>query len=271
MYLVDMGASLGRTLTGFKQRFFEKDYMGWNLTLREGSDEKIHALISDKVIHMSAEDYLDMPDRIELSVNTTLPPKAMKQYKDFERDMFLELDDGEVEALSAGVLANKLMQFASGAMYTSDGGAWEEVHKEKLDALADIVEDNPNETMLVAYNFKSDLTRLKKRFPKAVVLDKEQSTIDRWNRGEIPMLLAHPASAGHGLNLQAGGALCVWYSLNWSLELYLQFNARLYRQGQGRPVRILHIIATGTIDERVLSVLSDKDATQKDLLFALKP
>ncbi len=145
------------------------------------------------------------------------------------------------------------------------------VHKEKLDALAEIIEDNTGENILVAYNFKSDLERLKKRFPDARVLDKEQSTIDAWNRGDIPLLLAHPASAGHGLNLQQGGALCVWFSLNWSLELYQQFNARLYRQGQDRPVRVVHIVCDGTIDRRVVKVLSEKDATQSDLLTALKP
>jgi SNF2 family DNA or RNA helicase len=125
--------------------------------------------------------------------------------------------------------------------------------------------------MLVAYNYKSDLERLLTRFPDARVLDKSQDTIDTWNRGEIKMLLAHPASAGHGLNLQKGGALCVWFGLNWSLELYQQFNARLHRQGQDRPVRIVHIVADGTIDQRVMTVLRDKDASQKSLLDALKP
>jgi len=123
----------------------------------------------------------------------------------------------------------------------------------------------------VAYNYKSDLARLLKRFPQAKLLDKRQETIDAWNRGDIPMLLAHPASAGHGLNLQKGGALCVWFGLNWSLELYQQFNARLHRQGQTRPVRVVHILAENTIDERVMGVLGNKDATQKNLLNALKP
>ena len=271
MYLIDMGQRLGRTLTGFKDRFFEKDFMGWNLTIREGADEKIHALVADKIIHMSAEDYLDMPDRSDVNVPVQLPAKVLAEYKDFERTMFMEIGEDEIEALSAGVLANKLMQFASGAVYTNDKGAWAEVHKEKLDALADLIDDNKGETVLVAYNFKSDLERLKKRFPDARVLDKEQQTIDDWNAGRIPLLLAHPASAGHGLNLQRGGALCVWYSLNWSLELYQQFNARLYRQGQDRPVRVVHIMAEGTIDQRVLHALTAKDATQRDLLGALKP
>ena len=140
-----------------------------------------------------------------------------------------------------------------------------------LGALAEIIEDNANENILVAYNYRFDLERLKKRFPGAVILDKAQDTIDRWNRGEIKMLLAHPASAGHGLNLQDGGATIVWFGLTWSLELYQQFNARLHRQGQIKPVKILHVVARKTIDERVLGVLSSKDATQKQLLAALKP
>lgn len=574
MYLLDMGERLGRTLTAYRQRFFDQGYMGWSYEPREGSHEKIHALISDKVIHMSAEDYLDMPKRIDVMREVALPPKVLAEYKDFERTAFLEIEDDEIEALTAGVLANKLMQYASGAVYTNDKGAWKEVHKEKLDALAEIIEDNAGENILVAYNFKSDLERLLKRFPNARVLDKSQKTIDDWNNGNVPLLLAHPAclhpstkvltehrgwvnitdvssvervfdgvefvshsgcqfsgvkpvvevfgikmtydhkmlvngqwvraknvstvedarrkalytyegdddcvrrmfdlregyynpeaelrprqssgakalfelyrnnfpshdehktvenmegddgalheverprlsslrgtrdnnikivvrvrnflarhatrllgpsnigsdqqrqrvfkgelplgneqgptieqtqqsdhtlergepsfgrilssdrgvagcdntaigrgderrrsvnglsrvelperaevsdvydlvdcgprnrfvvmnddgevfishnSAGHGLNLQRGGALCVWFSLNWSLELYQQFNARLYRQGQDRPVRIVHIICDGTIDRRAIQVLNDKDAVQSDLLTALKP
>lgn len=271
MYLVDFGESLGRTVTGFRQRFFEQDFMGYNWKIRSGSDETIHKLIGDKVISMSADDYLELPDRIDLKSDVELPPKVFATYKELENTLLADLDSGEeIEAISAASLANKLMQFSNGAAYYDDQKNWAEIHSAKLDALSDIVEDNPNENMLVAYNYKFDLERLKTRFPQAVVLDKEQSTIDAWNRGEIPMLLAHPASAGHGLNLQAGGSLCVWFGLNWSLELYQQFNARLHRQGQRNAVRIIHIVAKDTIDERVLSVLGDKDATQSSLLNALK-
>lgn len=157
----------------------------------------------------------------------------------------------------------------NGAIYTNEHKHWTLIHNAKIDALTALVEDN-DEPMLVAYNFKSDLERLQKAFPNAVVLDKDPATIDRWNRGEIQMLLAHPQSAGHGLNLQDGGALCVWFGLSWSLEAYLQFNARLHRQGQTRPVRIIHLIAQGCLDERVMSVLQDKDAQQQSLLQALK-
>ena len=272
MYLIDFGKALGRTVSTFKQRFFEPDYMGYKFTPREGAADTIHNLISPSVIHMSAEDYLELPARIDLIERVEMPTKAVEAYRDFERTMLAELEDGaEVEAATAAVLANKLMQFANGGMYTDANGSWSEIHTAKLDALAEIVEDNQGENVLVAYNYRFDLGRLMARFPDAVVLDKQQETIDRWNRGEIKMLLAHPASAGHGLNLQDGGSLIVWFGLTWSLELYQQFNARLHRQGQTKPVRILHIVSKKTIDERVLSVLRSKDATQKQLLAALKP
>jgi SNF2 family DNA or RNA helicase len=271
MYLIDYGERLGRTMTGYKQRFFEQDFMGYRFTPRAGSADRIQDLISDKVIHMSAEDYLDLPDRIDIEQGIDMPPKALGEYKSFERTMLAELDDEVIEATTAAVLANKLLQWSNGAMYTDQNGNWAETHKVKLDALAEVVEDNEGENILVAYNYKSDLERLKARFPEARVLDKNQETIDAWNRGEIKILLAHPASAGHGLNLQRGGALCVWFGLNWSLEYYQQFNARLHRQGQTRPVRVVHIVCKDTIDERVLSVLRSKDAEQGALLRALKP
>ena len=271
-YLIDLGERLGRTITGYRQRFFEADYFGRSFAPREGSDDSIHGLIADVCLSMSADDYLDMPDRIDLNHVVTLPPRTLTAYKDFERTMIAELPSGdEIEAVSAAVLAGKLMQNSNGFAYTNDAGSYEVLHDAKLDALAEIVDDNAGENMLVAYNFKADLERLKARFPQAVVLGKDEETIDQWNRGEIPMLLAHPASAGHGLNLQHGGSLCVWFGLNWSLELYLQFNARLHRQGQTMPVRVVHIVASDTIDARVAAVFQAKDATQRSLLSALKP
>jgi len=273
MYLIDYGQRLGRTVSAFRQRFCKQSgYNGYKWILAEGSQEEIEALVSDAMMHMSADDYLDLPDRIDLTETVTLSPDAMRSYEALEKELFLALPDGEeVEVMFAAALGNKLMQFSNGAVYTDDTGRWSETHTAKLDALADLVEDNAGETMLVAYNYKSDLERLRKRFPDAVVLDKDQETLDRWNNGEVSMLLAHPASAGHGLNLQRGGALCVWFGLTWNLEYYLQFNARLHRQGQDRPVRIIHLVAAGTIDARVLSALSDKNATQNSLLNALKP
>jgi SNF2 family DNA or RNA helicase len=172
--------------------------------------------------------------------------------------------------MSAAAIANKLLQCSSGAVYTDDAGNWELLHDEKLDALDDVLEFN-EQPVLLFYNFKSDLARLKVRYPFAVEMDKQGAAVEAWNRGEIRMLLAHPQSAGHGLNLQTGSNLCVWFSLPWSLEYYQQANARLFRQGQTKPVTILHIVCQDTIDERVLKVLALKDVTQTSLLAALKP
>ena len=271
VYLIDFGQALGRTMTSYKHRFFEPDYMGYNFEPRQGADKTIQNLIAPFTVHMSAEDYLELPPRIDVNVKVPMPDAALKRYADFERTLLAELEDGEViEAMTAAVLANKLLQFANGAMYTDEKHNWSETHVSKLDTLAEIIEDNAGENVLVAYNYRSDLERLLKRFPQAVVLDKQQDTIDRWNRGETRLLLAHPASAGHGLNIQSGGSLIVWFGLTWSLENYLQFNARLHRQGQTRPVRVIHLLAEGTIDLRVIEELGKKDKTQVNLLRALK-
>lgn len=271
-YLIDYGNTLGKTMTAYKQRFFEQDYMGYKFKPREGAADKIHGLLQPMVLSMSAEDYLELPDRIDIVEPVELPPAALSAYREFEQTLLAQLPDGEeVEAMNAAVLANKLLQYSNGAVYTDDMGNWSEVHNVKLDALAEIVEQNDNENLLVAYNYKTDLERLLKKFPFARILDKDPQTVVDWNNGEIRMLLAHPASAGHGLNLQRGGSMIVWFSLNWSLELYQQFNARLHRQGQNKPVRIVHIVASGCIDERVISVLGEKDAQQSALLSALKP
>ena len=270
VYLVDFGQSLGRTMTAYKQRFFESDFMGYKFTPKEGSAEKIHALIAPFCLSMSAADYLELPERIDLIERVTLPPKTKALYDSFELELLAELPSGDmVEAMNAAVLANKLLQWCNGATYTDDKGNYEIIHNLKLDALGELIEQN-DEPMLVAYNYKTDLARILERFPDAVTLDKNADTIARWNRGDINLLLAHPASAGHGLNLQEGGSLCVWFGLNWSLELYQQFNARLHRQGQEKPVRIVHLVASGCIDERVMAVIKDKDAVQSDLINALK-
>lgn len=270
IYLLDFGASLGRTMGAYKQRFFESDYMGYKFTPRVGSDEKIRSLINDFCLSMAAQDYLELPERININVEVELDSKSRKFYEQFEKELLAELDNGEVvEAVNAAVLANKLLQVSNGFTYTDDKQNWQLLHNNKIEALKELVEQN-DEPMLVAYNYKIDLERIVEVFPDAVVLDSSPETIARWDRGEIKMLLAHPASAGHGLNLQAGGSLCVWFGLNWSLELYQQFNARLHRQGQTKPVRIVHIVAKGCIDEMVLKVLNNKDVVQSKLLNALK-
>lgn len=272
MYLIDFGQGLGRTATAYKQRFFESDYMGYKYTPRDGSAEKIQSLIKPHCLSMSAADYLELPERIDLIEPVQLPARTLSAYREFENTLLAELDTGEeIEAISAAALANKLLQWSNGTVYTDDKGNWAEIHSAKLDALAELIEQNQGENMLIAYNYKADLQRLQDRFPEAVVLDKDPVTIDRWNAGDIPLLLAHPASTGHGLNLQRGGSICVWFGLNWSLELYQQFNARLHRQGQTKQVRIIHLVAEGCIDERVVQVLEDKEAVQSSLLKALKP
>jgi len=243
--------------------------MGYNFTPREGSDEKIHNLIKPFTLSMKADDYLTLPERIDSTIDIELPKKVLEQYRDFERELLAEIDGEEIEAVSAAALAGKLLQWCNGAVYTDEHRNWSNVHDEKIKALQELAECN-DEPMLVAYNFKSDLARIKKAFPDAVELDKSNETIDKWNAGEIKMLLAHPASAGHGLNLQAGGSLAVWFGLNWSLELYQQFNARLHRQGQTKPTRIVHLVIKGCLDERVIDVLQAKDATQNKLLEAMK-
>lgn len=271
IYLLDGGTALGRTMTAYKQRFFEADYMGYKYTPRAGADVLIHNAVASKVLSMRAEDYLELPDRVNLTEHVDLPKDIMQTYKDFERELLLEFESGEVvEAISAAVLANKLLQVTSGFAYTDEHKNWKEVHTVKLDALAELIEQNQGENILVAYNFKTDLERLQQRFPKAQVLDKNPNTIVRWNNGEIPILLAHPAASSYGLNLQHGGTMIIWFCLSWSLEYYQQFNARLHRQGQTKPVRIVHIVARDTIDERIISALAAKDVTQSDLLKALK-
>ena len=270
-YLIDFGMSLGRTKTGYKQRFFDPDYMGYKFTPKPSAPAEIQALMQPTWLSMSASDYLTLPPRIDIVHPIVLSPATMVAYLEFEKDLLTYLATGDiVEAANAGALATKLLQWCNGSLYTDDHKNWAEIHTEKLDALEELADTN-DEPMLVAYNFKSDLERLKKRFPDAVILDKNPATVDRWNSGDIKMLLAHPQSAGHGLNLQDGGALCVWFGLVWSLEAYMQFNARLHRQGQKKPVRIIHLIAQGCLDERVMTVLAEKDRTQASLLCALKP
>lgn len=270
MFLVDKGVALGRTITGYRGRFFDRDYFGFGFTPKAGADKLVQRLVAPHTISMMAEDYLQMPKRIDMVEWVNHGQSFMDAYYSFEKEMFATLSDGrEIEALTAGVLAGKLLQWSNGATYLPDH-SWKRLSDAKLDALEELVEHNADENLLVAYNFKFDLAALQARFPWAVALDSSPETIDRWNRGEIKMLLAHPASAGHGLNLQGGGSVIVWYGLNWNLEYYQQFNGRLYRQGQTKPVRIIHLVAQGCLDERVMQVLKEKDATQQSLIDALK-
>ena len=268
-YLIDQGAALGRNMTAYKNRYFDADYMGYSLTPKKHTKEKVEKLIAPFTLSMQAEDYLELPERIDVTVEIDMPPKAKSAYEEFKKEMYIEYAGDDIEALSAAALANKLLQFSNGAVYTDEQKNFTTVYDGKIDALKEIIEDNPGENILLAYNYKSDLVRLKAAFPDMVVLSKEGDELPDWNAGKIKLMACHPASAGHGLNLQEGAALMVWFGLNWSLELYQQFCARLHRQGQTRPVRIVHLVAKDTIDERVMSVLADKDAVQSSLLRAL--
>jgi SNF2 family DNA or RNA helicase len=271
MYLLDLGHRLGASEKDYKQRWFMADRSGYGVVPREHSEDEIHDKVADLVISMKAEDYLDMPELVMNRVEVDLEPSVYRQYKQFEKDMLMELQAVTIEADNAASLVGKLLQCANGAIYTDKLKNWELLHDEKIDALKDIVESHAGYPIMVAYNFKSDLMRLKKAFPKAVVMDDNIETQDRWNNGEIPMLLTHPASSGHGLNLQGGSHIIVWFGLNWSLELYQQLLGRLYRQGQkSETVVVHHIVAKGTVDERVLRVIESKEATQTALLEAVK-
>jgi len=268
--LLDDGKRLGRTMTAYKSRFFESDYMGYKFNPREGSKQTIYQLIEDITMTLKAEDYLDMPDRIDSIIKVQLPTSIKKQYDDLEKDFLIIINDDTITTTSAAALANKLLQFSNGAIYIDDLKNYEVLHDLKIEALKEIVEENPNENLLIAYNYKTDLIRLQEAFPKAVVLDKKGEAVDKWNNGDIKMLLAHPMSAGHGLNLQKGGSVIIWFGLNWSLELYQQFNGRVHRQGQEKPTRIIHIVADGCIDEKVIKAIESKAETQNDLLDHLK-
>jgi SNF2 family DNA or RNA helicase len=270
MYLIDQGQTLGKTVTGYRQRFFVPNYLGYGWNPKLDIDATIHKLIEPIVISMRAEDYIEVPPRIDLMEVIELPNQIMNKYEQFEKQLFLECDNGDtLEAMSTAILANKLLQFANGAIYI-DEKIWRELHTAKLEALKELVEENQGENILIAYNYRHDLDRIKLLLPEAIVLGKDPRTIDRWNQGVVPIMLAHPGACGHGLNLQDGGSVLIWFGLTWNLEHYQQMIARLYRQGQTQPVRVVHIVAKETIDDRVLSVLIRKNAVQEDLLKALR-
>lgn len=275
--LLDMGQRLGRFITHYRDEFFQPDKRNgqiiFSYKLKHGAEQRIYDKISDITISMRATDHLNMPALISSECMVSLSQEERKRYEEMKRDLVLQLPDGEVTAANAAALTGKLCQMANGAIYTDGGGAIP-LHDRKLDALEDLIEAACGKPMLVAYWFKHDLARITERLQKLRIpfsrLDSSDS-IRRWNAGELPVALIHPASAGHGLNLQAGGSCLVWFGLTWSLELYQQTNARLWRQGQNAPtVVVQHIVAKGTIDERILKVLSSKDSTQAALIDAVK-
>lgn len=273
LYLLDQGDRLGRTLTQFRARYLLPEKMNGHIVYsykpREGAEAEVYDRLSDICLSIKKEDVLSLPGQIYEDVELEAPPALLKKYKKFERDKVLEcLDaDGEIVAGTEAALTNKLLQFANGAIYDMDGGV-HELHTVKLDALEEMLEEAGGEPVLVLYAYKHDADRIRKRID-CRALDTPED-IDAWNRGEIPVALAHPASIGHGLNLQDGGHIIIWYGLTWSLELYQQANERLNRPGQQHVCRIYHLILKGTHDERVLKSLANKDEGQAAAIEALR-
>lgn len=272
IYLLDGGERLGKTVTGYRERYFLPDKRNqttiFSYKPKEESEKAIYDKISDICVSMSAEDWLDMPERIDNVQHVQLSAAELKLYEEFEKEQYLEFMQGKVTATSAAALTNKLLQFSNGAMYLDDG-SYKVTSDKKLDALSEIVDTSQGQPILCFYSYRHDCERILKKFKNAKKLE-SAADIEAWNNGDIPLLLAHPAGAGHGLNLQAGGNIIVWFGLTWSLELYQQANARLYRQGQQNTVIIHHLITDGTVDARVLDSLQGKRDVQDELLESLK-
>lgn len=270
-YLLDNGAALFRTITDYRNNYFIQDFNGFGWSLRDGAEKRIYEKLAPNVLVIKGANTLPP---VYNTIRLSMPSDVAAQYKQFQRDMLLELLDGqEIMAVNAAVLQMKLQQFASGEIYLPSDDTdrpTAKIHALKLDALESVVSEAAGKPILVGYAYKHEKAALLKRFPKAVTLDDGDDVIDRWNRGEIQMLIGHPASMGHGLNLQHGGYIGVWYGLTWSLELYQQFNKRLDRTGQKHRVIIHHIVCAGTVDEAILNVMQTKDATQAALTNAVR-
>jgi len=272
--LLDRGQRLGRTIGTYRTNYFKPGrhngaiVYDWNP--RPGAREQIIEKISDICLSMQASDYLELPDLIQAGTEVVLTEEEATGYRDFERELLLEVDDTEIQAVTAAALANKLLQYSGGAVYDVEHH-WHMIGESKMAAL-EVIMEFTNEPVLVYYAYQHELDRMKFVFLNyhPVVFKGEPEVLERWNRGEIRMLLCHPASVAYGLNMQAGGRIIVWYTPTWNLELYQQANARLYRQGQERPVLLYHLVAKGTLDERVMRALSGKESCQDMLLKRIK-
>ena len=270
--LLDMGQRLGRFISQYRNNYFLPDKRNGQIIYSYKpmpyAEDAIYRKISDVTISMKSTDHLKMPELISSKYEVRLSEEERNRYEELKSQLVLQLPEGEVTAANAASLTGKLVQLANGAIYSDDGDTVE-FHNRKLDALEDIIEAANGKPLLVAYWFKHDLERIKQRFDVREI--KSSKDITDWNSGKIPVAVIHPASAGHGLNLQAGGSTLIWFGLTWSLELYQQTNARLWRQGQtAGTVVIQHIITKGTIDERILKALSMKELTQNSLIDAVK-
>ena len=269
--VLDMGERLGRYITRYRNRFFVPDKRNQQMVFSykpiPGAEDEIYRLISDITISMKSGDYLKMPECIINEVPVTLSDEEWSIYDDFREDMVVDLKDDEIDAVNAASLSGKLLQMANGAVYNEEKEVVH-IHDRKLDALEDLIEGANGKPVLIAYWFNHDLERIKNRF--AIREIKTSKDIKDWNNGEIPVAVIHPASAGHGLNIQFGGSTIIWFGLTWSLELYQQTNARLWRQGQYGTVVIHHIIAKHTIDEDVMKALRKKEKVQSALIDSVK-
>lgn len=284
MYLIDQGQHLGRTLTAYRDAFFtpgaHKGRVVYDWRMKNGAKDEIDRRLRDVCLSMSKDDWLSMPPINVSDVTVSMDVKEREVYRRMQTEHILPLlngdvtkriddADGAIVAPMAATLSGKLRQLANGFAYTDDGDTeLVRFSRSKADMLAEIIEAAQGQPVLVFFLFKADRDLLTQTLPQAEELNDD--SIGRWNRGEVPVLLCHPASAGHGLNLQSGGHIIVWFGLPWSLELYQQANARLYRQGQEQPVQVYRLLCGGTIDERVAAALDDKDSTQRSLLDALK-
>lgn len=276
VYLLDQGQRLGKKITHFRERYFEPDQRDrdriFSYAPKAGADEIIRQLIGDICVSMKAEDYLELPDCITVDVPVVLDSKAQESYNRMEKDMLLQVDETTIDAGTAAVLTNKLLQLCNGAVYDESRAAVE-IHNCKIEAFLELVEGLNGKPALVFYNFQHDLQRIKKALEKSGLRVRElKSPQDEndWNNRLVDILLAHPASCAYGLNLQAGGNHVIWFGLNWSLELYQQANKRLHRQGQTEKVIIHHLVVEGGVDEDVVAALENKGATQDKLMNALK-
>lgn len=269
--LLDKGERLGRFIGQYRTRYFHPGAHNGSVVYQyipnTGAREEITARLADICLSMQASDYLSMPALMDGGVTIRLP--EMKAYESFRKECLMDIGDTEIVAATAVALTNKLLQFSSGAVY-DDEHDWHEVSTAKLDALDDILESAGGDPVLVYYNFQSEKERILARHPEAVPFKGEPEILRQWNLGEIRVLLAHPASVAYGLNMQQGGHIIVWFSPTWNLELYQQANARLHRQGQTRPVILYHIICRGTMDERVMLALRNKDDVQTSILTEIK-
>ena len=269
--LLDMGQRIGRFIGKYRDDYFVPDKRNQQVIFsykpKPGAEEEIYKKISDITISMKGSDYIKLPELVINEVQVNLSEKEMKIIDDMKKELVTKIKDDEITASNAAALSTKLLQMANGAVY-GEAGEVINIHERKLDALEDLIESANGKPVLISYWFKHDMKRISERF-SVETLDSADS-IKRWNKGEIPVAIIHPASAGHGLNLQTGGSTLIWFGLTWSLELYQQTNARLWRQGQKDTVVIHNIISKGTIDERVMKALKNKDNTQAALIDAVK-